>query len=97
MAIIDKILNNDIPFFLPSISENNLRVMQSHIGTLANSSIPRVQVTSLCSDWGIGAEKLYQLLFVMESVDLLKIVKYPNDTKARSTGCKNVVRRPMRL
>jgi predicted AAA+ superfamily ATPase len=88
MAIIDKILNNDIPFFLPSISENNLRVMRAIIGTLANSSIPRVQVTSLCSDWGIGAEKLYQLLFVMESVDLLKIVKYPNDTKARSTGAK---------
>ena len=88
MAIIDKILNNDIPFFLPSISENNLRVMRAIIGTLANSPIPRVQVTSLCSDWGIGAEKLYQLLFVMESVDLLKIVKYPNDTKARSTGAK---------
>ena len=49
MAIIDKILNNDIPFFLPSISENNLRVMAGAIiGTLANSSIPRVQVTSLC-------------------------------------------------
>lgn len=36
MAIIDKILNNDIPFFLPSISENNLRVMRAIIGTLAN-------------------------------------------------------------
>ena len=55
--------------------------MRAIIGTLANSSIPRVQVTSLCSDWGIGAEKLYQLLFVMESVDLLKIVKVPPMTR----------------
>ena len=72
--------------------------MRAIIGTLANSSIPRVQVTSLCSDWGIGAEKLYQLLFVMESVDHIEISKaYPNDTEARSTGAKNVVRRPMCL
>lgn len=88
MAIIDKTLNNDIPFFLPSITDNNLRVMRAIIGTLANSVIPRIQVTSLCSDWGIGAEKLYQLLFVMENVELLRIVRYPNDTKAMSTGAK---------
>jgi len=88
MAVMDKVLGNDIPFFLPSITDNNLRLMRAIIGTLSNSNIPRVQVTSLCSDWGIGAEKLYQLLFVMESVELLRIVRYPNDTKARSTGAK---------
>lgn len=88
MAVLDKVLNNDIPFFLPSISDNNLRVMRAIIGTLSNSSIPRVQVTSLCSDWGIGAEKLYQLLFVMESIGLLRIVRFQNDTKSRSVGAK---------
>lgn len=88
MAVIDKILNSDIPFFLPGITDNNLRLMRAVIGSLANSTIPRIQVTSLCSDWAIGAEKLYQLLFVMESVELLRIVRYPNDTKARSTGAK---------
>lgn len=88
MAIIDKVISNDIPFFLPSISDNNLRLMRAIIGTLANSSIPRVQVSSLCSDWGIGAEKLYQLLFVMENVELLRIIRLQNDTKARSVGAK---------
>lgn len=88
MAVLDKVLNTDIPFFLPSITENNLRAMRAIIGTLANSSIPRVQVTSLCTDWGIGADKLYQLLFIMESVELIRIVRLQNDTKARSVGAK---------
>lgn len=88
MSVIDKVLNNDIPFFLPSVTDNNLRLMRAIIGTLAQSSIPRIQITSLCSDWNIGAEKLYQLLFVMESVELIRIVRLHNDTKARSTGAK---------
>lgn len=86
MAIIDKILSNDIPFFLPSISDNNLRVMRAIIGTLSDSSVPRVQVSSLCSDWGIGAEKLYQLIFI--NVELLRVIRLQNDTKARSVGAK---------
>ncbi|MCQ2228060.1 MAG: AAA family ATPase [Bacteroidales bacterium] len=88
MAIMDKVFNNDIPFFLPSINENNLRLMRAIVGSLASSSIPRVQVSSLCADWGVGAEKLYQILFVMENVGILKIVRYQNDNKARSTGAK---------
>lgn len=88
MAVMDKVLNNDIPFFLPGVTDNNLRLMRAIVGTLSNSSIPRVQVSSLCSDWGIGAEKLYQLLFVMEGVRLLKIVRYANDIRSRSTGAK---------
>ena len=88
MAVLDKVLNTDIPFFLPSISENNLRLMRAIVGTLANSSVPRVQVTSLCADWNIGTEKLYQLLFVMEHVGLLRIVRLQNDHKARSVGAK---------
>lgn len=88
MAIIDKVIDKDIPFFVPSVADNNLRVMRAVIGTLANASIPRIQVASLCSDWSISAEKLYQLLFVMERIELLRIIRYPNDTKARSTGAK---------
>lgn len=88
MAILEKNMDRDIPFFVPSITDNNLRVMRAIIGSLSNSSIPRVQVSSLCADWSVGAEKLYQLLFVMEEIELLRVVRYPNDTKARSTGAK---------
>ena len=88
MAIIDKTIDRDIPFFVPSITDNNLRVMMAVIGSLANASIPRIQVKSLCTDWSIGADKLYQLLFVMEQIDLIRIIRYQNDNKARSTGAK---------
>lgn len=88
LAVLDKVLNTDIPFFMPNITNNNLRLMRAIVGTLATSSVPRVQVTSLCNDWAVGAEKLYQLLFVMESVGLLRIVRLQNDTKAKSIGAK---------
>jgi len=88
LATLDKVLGNDIPFFLPNVTENNLRLIRAIVGTLSNASVPRIKVTSLCSDWAIGAEKLYQLLFVMESVQLLRIIRLQNDTKARSIGAK---------
>jgi len=88
IAVMDKVFSNDIPFFLPSVTDNNLRAMRAIVGTLSNSSIPRVQVRSLCADWNIGAEKLYQLIFVMEHIGLLRIVRIQGDTKARSTGAK---------
>ncbi len=88
MGVLDKTMYNDIPFFMNTITDNNLRLMAAVIGSLANSSVPRVQVTSLCNDWGIGAEKLYQFLYVMEQVKLINIVRLQNDTKARSIGAK---------
>lgn len=88
MGVLEKAIYTDIPFFLNTVTDNNLRVMSAIVGTLANSSVPRVQVKSLCNDWGIGAEKLYQLLFVMEQVSLINIVRLQNDTKARSVGAK---------
>lgn len=88
LGVLDKAIYTDIPFFLNNITDNNLRLMTAVIGTLAKSSVPRIHVTSLCNDWGIGAEKLYQLLFVMEQVKLINVVRLLNDTKARSVGAK---------
>ena len=88
LSILDKTLYSDIPFFLPSVTDGNLRLMKAVSGILANTSIPRLQVRSLCSDWAIGAEKLYQLLQVMESVDLLRIIRKEHTTKVKSAGDK---------
>ena len=88
LAILDKTLYFDIPFFLSSITDGNLRLMKAITGTLVKASVPRLQVRSLCNDWSIGADKLYQLLNVMESVDLLRIVRFENDTKAKTAGQK---------
>ncbi len=88
MGVLEKSMYTDIPFFMTNVTDNNLRLLSAIVGTLANSSVPRVQVKSLCSDWGIGAEKLYQLLFVMEQVKMINVVRLQNDTKARSVGAK---------
>lgn len=88
LAVLDKTLYSDIPFFLPSMTDGNLRLMKAIVGTLAETSIPRLQVRSLCADWGIGADKLYQLLNVMESVGLLRMLRVEGDRKAKSVGAK---------
>jgi hypothetical protein len=62
--------------------------MNAMIGTLAKSPISRLQVRSLCAEWHVSVEKLYQLLWVMESVGLLRIIRKVNDTKAHTVGAK---------
>ena len=88
LAVLDKTLYSDVPFFIPNSTDGNLRLMKAITGTLAASAIPRLKVRSLCADWGIGADKLYQILNVMESVGVLRIVRIENDTKAKSAGDK---------
>ena len=88
LAVLEKSLYFDIPFFLPQITDGNLRLMKAIVGTLAGSAIPRLQVRSLCADWGIGAEKLYQIVNVMESVGILSVIRAEHETKAQSVGAK---------
>lgn len=88
LAVLDKTLYSDIPFFLPNVTDGNLRLMKAITGTLAGSAVPRLHIRSLCADWGIGAEKLYQILEVMESVGILRIVRLEDDHQARTVGQK---------
>lgn len=88
IAIMEKSLYYDIPFLVPSITDNNLRLMSSVISTLAQSVIPRLHVSSLCADWGIGSDKLYQLIAAMEAVGLLRVIRYEQDKKAKTVGAK---------
>lgn len=88
LNVIEKTIYSDIPFFVPSIKENHLRLMNAVIGYLAISTIPRLKVRSLCNEWQLGAEKLYNLLNVMEHVGLINIIKKSNDNKVNSVGEK---------
>lgn len=88
LAVLEKTLNSDVPFFVPHITDDNLRLMNAIVGTLSMSAIPRLQVRSLCADWNVSADKLYQLLEVMEAVGVVRIIRFPNDTKAKSAGAK---------
>ena len=88
LAVLEKTINSDVPFFVPQITDDNIRLMTAVVGTLSMSAIPRLQVRSLCTDWNVSADKLYQLLEVMDAVGALRIIRFPNDTKAKSAGAK---------
>ncbi len=94
MNTVTKTMESDIPFLVPQITENHLRIMHAVIGYLAVSTVPTLQVNSLCREWGIGKEKLYQLLTAMERAHLLRIVRKRNDTKMNSVGAKLLLHEP---
>ena len=88
LAVLDKTINSDVPFFVPQITDDNLRLMSAVVGTLAKSAVPRVHVRNLCADWGISADKLYQLLEVMDEIGAVRIIRFENDKKAKTAGAK---------
>ncbi len=94
MATIAKTMEADIPFLVPQITENHLRLMHAVIGYLGTATVPVVQVNSLCTEWGLSKEKLYQLLDAMERAHLIRIIRKRNDTKVHSVGAKMLLNEP---
>jgi predicted AAA+ superfamily ATPase len=88
LAIIEKTIMSDIPFFVPGTQENHLRLMRAIIGYLATAHIPTLNIDSLSREWSVGKEKLYTLLSVMDEVGLITIVRLPSDYKATGKGAK---------
>ena len=62
--------------------------MTAVVGTLSQAAVPRLQVRSLCTDWNVSADKLYQLLEVMDAVGAIRVLRFENDTKAKTAGAK---------
>ncbi|MGC8818805.1 MAG: hypothetical protein ACP5QV_05350 [Athalassotoga sp.] len=69
-------------------SDIHFRLMNAVIGFLAISKVQTLNIDKMCTEWGIGKIKLYQLLNVMEETGLIKIVRYAKDTKTFSKGAK---------
>ncbi len=74
-ALMEKSIYYDIPFYVSSIQDNHLRVMKAIIGHLITSPIPRINISGMCSEWDLGKEKLYNLLYVMEHSELINIIR----------------------
>lgn len=94
MNIIAKTMEADIPFLVPQITENHLRLMHAVVGYLAVSTVPTLHVNALCREWSIGKEKLYQLLSAMERAHLIRTIRKRNDTKMISVGAKLLLHEP---
>lgn len=77
-SLLEKTIYSDIPFYVSSISDNHLRLLNAIIGHLLLSPIPTINISGMCNEWGIGKEKLYDLLYVMEHSELINIVRQKN-------------------
>lgn len=86
--VLEKTLYNDIPYFLESVRDNHLRLMNAIISYLLYSKIPTINVDSMCKEWGVGKPKLYELMRIMEESELINIVHKERDFKVNSKGDK---------
>ncbi|AEX84879.1 putative ATPase (AAA+ superfamily) [Marinitoga piezophila KA3] len=88
LKIVEKSIQSDILFLLPQLRENYLRIINAIIGYLALAKIPRLIINSLCKEFSIGKEKLYQLLNALEAIKVIRIIRHEKDYKLNSVGSK---------
>lgn len=87
-SILEKTIYSDIPFYVSGIKENHLRLMNAIVGHLIYSSVPTINIANMCSDWGVGKEKLYSLLHTLNYAEVIRIIYKEGDFKTYSKGAK---------
>lgn len=86
--MIEKSVFYDIPFYINTITDNYLRLMNGIIGHLITSPIPTLNISKMTSEWEIGKHKLYFLLEIMDKMELIKIIKPKNKKHTYTKGSK---------
>ncbi len=86
--IIDKIIFQDIPFFLPQLNERHIHLMRSILSHLAESAIPRLMIDSLATKWQVSKTTVYNLIEVMKDTSLIRVIQLEGSLKKRSRGEK---------
>ena len=94
VQVVQKTLEADIPRMVPIVAQNHFSLMNAVLGYLSQTTIPLVQVNSLCREWNVGKEKLYSLLHAMEQTGLIRIVRKVSDHATRSIGAKLLLADP---
>ena len=80
-GLLEKSIYHDVPFYVSSIQDNHLRVMNAIIGHLISAPVPTINVSSMCNEWKLGKQSLYNLLEVMERSELINIIRKPGKFK----------------
>ena len=88
LQTIQKTMESDIPHMVASLQSNHIHLMNAMLGHLAQAPIPTLSVNSLCREWSVGKEKLYNLLQALERTGVLHVVRKPTDHAAASIGAK---------
>lgn len=86
--IIDKIIYQDIPYFLPEINERHIHLMRNILSFLAESKIPRLVIEPLTTRWQVSKTTVYNLLEVMKETSLIRVIQKEGSIKTRSRGEK---------
>jgi len=75
LQTIQKTMESDIPHMVASLQSNHIHLMNAMLGHLAQAPIPTLSVNSLCREWSVGKEKLYDLLQALERTGVLHVVR----------------------
>ncbi|MBM4253941.1 MAG: ATP-binding protein [Deltaproteobacteria bacterium] len=94
LAVLEKSIHADVPYFVPQIQENHLRLMRAVVSHLALAAIPTINIDGMCSEWSLGKEKLHQLLGVLEHLEIIRIIRFQKDRRRLSKGAKLFVADP---
>jgi predicted AAA+ superfamily ATPase len=86
--VLEKTIYSDIPYFLETIRDNHLRLMWAIISYLIYSKIPTINVESMCREWNVGKQKLYEILYVLQESGLINIVNKKENYKVNTKGDK---------
>ncbi|MCC5814742.1 MAG: ATP-binding protein [Leptospira sp.] len=93
-GLIDKTIYSDLPFYLGTISDNHLRIIKSILAEFIFSPIPTINISGMCSEWGLSKDKLYQILHIMEESELIRILRKKSDNRPNSKGSKILLTDP---
>ena len=87
-GVLERAIFHDVPLLVPSIRESHLKLLRAIIGHLLFTPVPVLNISSLCRDWQIGKEKLYELLFAMEAAEILKLIRKKKKDTGYTKGAK---------
>jgi len=86
--IIDKIIFQDIPYFLPQLNERHIHLMKNVLSHLAESAIPRLMIDKLANRWQVSKTTVYNLIEVMKETSLIRVIQLEGSIKTRTIGEK---------
>ena len=86
--IIDKTIYADVPSLIKVSDERYLRAMRAIVGDISQQLVPTLNIERFSKEWSIGKEKTYDLLNILNDIDLLTIVYTKKNKTNRGKGAK---------
>ncbi len=86
--ILEKVIHQDIPYFLPEVKERHFHLMNHTINYLLHSQIPTLNVESLATKWSISKPTVYNLLSTLEASSVISIIKKKGNISSKTKGSK---------